>query len=82
MSMCKYMKLRSYILCVHCLLQNCQKYYIGEAFCCVIGFGKLIDKFNVSLYSMMTNVPTKIIVKHVTIWTFITLNEIDITVTK
>jgi hypothetical protein len=67
MSKCKYMKLCSYILCVHLLLQSCGKYYIDEAFCCVLGFGKFIDRFKVSSYLMMTNVPAKTIVKHVTI---------------
>jgi hypothetical protein len=61
------MKLCSYIYSVHFLLQSCGKYYIGEAFSCVLGFGKLILRFRVSSYLMMTNVPAKIIVKHVTI---------------
>jgi hypothetical protein len=63
----KNMKLCSYILCVHLLLQSYGKYYICQVFCYVLRFGKLIDKFKVSSYPMMINVPTKTVVEHVTI---------------
>jgi hypothetical protein len=65
--LCKDMKLCGYILWVHLLLQSCGKYYIGQVFYCVLGFGKLIHRFRVSFYLMMTNVLAKTIVKHVTI---------------